>query len=1011
MILNAHSQYSYRYGVLSPTELVDLLLELGYEQAVLADVNSTSGSLDFARLAMKKGLRPLLGVDFRNGARQQFVMIAKSNKGFQHINAYLSFLKAEHKPVPERAPELEDVVVVYPFATFTGSSLDLGRDMFLGVAPSDLMRLRFSPWAKVQEKLVVLSPATFRHQRDFNTHRLLRAIDQNVLLSKLPKDGQAHIGNRFYSRSELSGFFAEYSALIRNTEALLDSCQVHFDFGDDIPHQNKRSYTGDDQADWELIRRLCQEGLSYRYPNPNKKVLDRIETELEIIRQKQFLAYFLISWDICRYARNKGYFYVGRGSGANSVVAYILRITDVDPIELDLYFERFINLFRRNPPDFDLDFSWRDRPDVTRYIFDRFGREYTALVGAYVTFQYRAVIRELGKVFGLPKHEIDRIAENRSAVDSSDSMTQLILKYGKYIHGLPNHLSVHSGGIVISEKPIHWFCATDMPPKGYPTMHIDMVVSEDVGLYKYDILGQRGLGKIKDAIEIVRENHSMDEPIDIHDIPRFKEDEKIKSLLREGQAMGCFYVESPAMRMLLRKLRVEDYLGLVAASSVIRPGVAKSGMMRTYIERFRDPKKRRDAHPVMLDIMPETYGVMVYQEDVIKVAHYFAGLTLAEADVLRRGMSGKYRSRDEFLQVKEKFFSNCIEKGYGESLTNEVWRQVESFAGYAFAKGHSASYAVESYQSLFLKAHYPIEYMVATVNNGGGFYRAEFYLHEARLHGATVEAPCVNSSVVDCSLKGKTIYLGLAFVHEMERTLANRIVSERQQRGTFTHLEDFIDRVPVTMDDIEQLIRIGAFRFCEGNHRKLLWKAHMLLGKKGRQESEISLFKPEVRDFKIPNIDSTREEGLFDQLELLGFPLSDPWLLIEDCTPYELRSDDLPKYLGKVITLQGYLVTAKNTSTTNGKRMYFGTFIDRSGTWLDTVHFPTVADRYPFRGRGVYTVTGRVVEDFGVYSIEVMRMEKEAFISDPRYSEVSVKRSSRLVAETDNNGLYSKKRS
>ena len=246
-----------------------------------------------------------------------------------------------------------------------------------------------------------------------------------------------------------------------------------------------------------------------------------------------------------------------------------------------------------------------------------------------------------------------------------------------------------------------------MPPKGFPTTQFDMVVAEDIGLHKFDILSQRGLSKIQDALALVRRNHKNAEPFDIRDLQRFKEDEKVKDLLRNGKATGCFYVESPAMRMLLTKLRVDTYLGLVAASSIIRPGVSNSGMMREYILRFTDPSKRKDAHPVMLEIMPDTFGVMVYQEDVIKVAHYFAGLTLGEADVLRRGMSGKFRSRDEFKRVENQYFKNCKEREYTDELAREIWRQIESFAGYAFAKGHSASYAVESYQSLYLKAHYP----------------------------------------------------------------------------------------------------------------------------------------------------------------------------------------------------------------------------------------------------------------------------------------------------------------
>ena len=370
-----------------------------------------------------------------------------------------------------------------------------------------------------------------------------------------------------------------------------------------------------------------------------------------------------------------------------------------------------------------------------------------------------------------------------------------------------------------------------MPPKGFSTTQFDMVAAEDVGLYKFDILSQRGLGKIKEAVAIATYNNPTDPLIDIHDIKRFKEDERIKYLLRNAKAIGCFYVESPAMRMLLKKLQVDDYLGLVAASSVIRPGVAKSGMMREYILRYRYPERRKEAHPTMLEIMPDTYGVMVYQEDVIKVAHFFGDLTLGEADMLRRGMSGKFRSRAEFMKVKNQFFENCYRAGKDKTMVAEVWRQIESFAGYAFAKGHSASYAVESYQSLFLKAYYPLEYMVATINNFGGFYRTELYVHEARMHGASIHAPCVNRSMHKTVIYGKAIYLGFQLLQAFEANTVQKILSAREHGGVFINLDDFIDRVTISIEQLTILIKVNAFRFTGINKRELLWNAHMKVSK------------------------------------------------------------------------------------------------------------------------------------------------------------------------------------
>jgi DNA polymerase-3 subunit alpha len=982
MFINTHSFYSLRYGTIKPEDLLVLAQQRGLNTLALTDINNTSACLDFVRLAPKYDIKPVLGVDFRNGAQQQFILLAKNNEGFMQINRYLSYFLHSEENIPAHAKILPHTLVIYPYATFKRDQLS--ENEFLGVNIEDLNRLKFSPWRNCLEKLVVLQTVTFINKKGFNTHRLLRAIDNNSLLSKLPVSEQGNETDLFLSSEVVEAAFQDFPKLLENTRNLLAQCNIDFDFSKEIPN-NQHSYTNNEALDFRLLKKLAYGGITYRYGVPGDNVLSRIKMELDIIQQKGFVSYFLINWKILKYARSKGYFYIGRGSGANSVIAYLLRITDVDPVELDLYFERFINLYRKNPPDFDIDFSWKDRDDITEFIFRSFKN--TALIAVYNTFKHKASVRELGKVFGLPKSEIDILSSGHYHFPSLDKLSQLVITYSKYIQGFPNYLGIHAGGIIISEKPIHYYTATFMPPKGFPTTQFDMIVAEDIGLYKFDILSQRGLGKIKDAVNIVRYNHPELPPIDIHDIKRFKQDERIKDLLRNAKAIGCFYVESPAMRMLLRKLQVDDYLGLVAASSVIRPGVAKSGMMREYILRYRFPEKRKEAHPVMLNIMPETYGVMVYQEDVIKVAHYFGGLSLGEADMLRRGMSGKFRSREEFQKVKDLFFENCRKTGKPEALTKEVWRQTESFAGYAFAKGHSASYAVESYQSLFLKAYFPLEYMVATLNNGGGFYRTELYVHEARMHGASILPPCVNHSYAQTIIHGTTIYLGLGFLHSLEAKVIKRITSERDSNGYFLSLDDFIDRVSISMEQIAILIKINAFQFTKRNKRELLWEAYMKINKITFKERVYTLFKAEKVTYQTPKLPNTQLEDAFDEMELLGFPLCDPFEILLTPSTHRMRVKHLSDFIGKHITIEGYLVTTKRTVTSNGKRMYFGTFLDRDGYFIDTVHFPPIAEKYKFRGKGIYSITGKLIEEFDCTSIEVTKMERLSIVEDPRYSD------------------------
>ena len=942
------------------------------------------------RKAPEFGIKPLLGIDFRNGVEHCFLGIAKNNEGYQELNAFLSDHLHKAKKLPAIAPAFEHAYVVYPFErVLQNEQQQFASHEFIGISIADLRRLRFSRLIHLKDKLVIQQPVTFRSKRDFNAHRLLRAIDNNTLLSKLSTMEQASEEERMFSIENLMKAFSEHTYILENTERLLNSCSIHFDFSEGRKPQNLKNYNKTKEEDEEMIERLCQEGLPRRFREVGDAVEKRLEKELGLIKQMNFVSYFLINWDIVSYARKQGFFYVGRGSGANSIVAYLLYITDVDPMDLDLYFERFMNTFRANPPDFDIDFSHRDRPEMTEYIFKRF--ENVALLGSYVTFKWKGMVRELGKVFGLPKEEIDALSEGKKGAARLDGVSALVVKYTQLLEGMPNYLSIHAGGILISEKPLEYFSATHLPPKGFPTTQFDMVIAEDVGLYKFDILGQRGLSKIREALDIIAYNQpEKKDSFDIHDMNALKTDRSVNTLIKSAQCMGCFYVESPAMRMLLKKLEVDNYLGLVAASSIIRPGVAKSGMMREYILRHRNPGRAEEkAHPVMLDIMPDTYGVMVYQEDVIKVAHHFADLTLGEADVLRRGMSGKFRSREEFQRVEQKFIDNCRQKGYDDKLIFEIWNQVASFAGYAFAKGHSASYAVESYQTLYLRAYFPLEYMVAVLNNGGGFYRAEFYVHEARMMGATIHPPCINRSSNDNVIYGKDIFLGFGYLRELESLVAGRILKERTTNGSFISLEDFLDRVIISIEQVSILIRIDGFRFTRTNTPELLWKAHLFLNKNIKIDHP-KLFKPKHQKFQIPKLHTTDLEMAFTQLELLGFCLCSPFELLAEPPKNTTGSKDLERYLNHRIDIYGYLVTVKNTGTHSGKRMCFATTIDQQGKVFDTVLFPPVAAKYAFRGKGIYRFYGKVVSEFGFLSIEVIKMLKQDYVPDPRYADMKM---------------------
>lgn len=990
MYLNCHTWYSLRYGTFSVEALCKLANANGVSALALTDINNTSACLSFLKIAPQFDIKPLIGIDFRNGVQQQYVGIAKNNHGFFRLNTFLSQQLQKEKDFPVQAPEFPDCYFIYPFEQILKlKKINFSPNEFIGISTESLRKLKFSDYQELKDKLVLLQTVSFRNKRDFNAHRLLRAIANNTLFSKLSESEQGAPWQQMLPQEELETQFDDFQHILENTRRLMESCKMNFGFGKARINRNLQVYGNSKEEDIELLKKLVFDNLSSRYPHAGTEIQLRVKRELEAIISLNFVPYFLINYDIIQYARSKNFPYLGRGSGANSIVAYILGITNVDPIELDLYFERFINAYRNSPPDFDIDFSWKDRNDVTAYIFKRF--KHTALLTTYVTFKRRAVCRELGKVFGLPKEQIDKLSAGYFDFKELDELEKLVIRYSSLIEGFPNYLSVHSGGIIILNEPVYNYAATFLPPKGFETIQIDMNISEDVGIHKFDILAQRGLSKITDAIEIIKQNQPEAEIKDIEKVSVFKKDPKINYLLKTGDCMGVFYIESPAMRGLLIKLQTDNYLNLVAASSIIRPGVSNGGMKEEYIKRHRDPERRKLAHPVMYEIMPDTYGVMVYQEDVMKVAHYFADLSFDDADVLRRGMSGKKTSQGQIEKLQLKFRENCLKKGYSEALITEVWEQIASFAGYAFPKGHSASYAVESYQSLYLKCYFPLEFMVAALNNGGGFYDAETYIQEIRKCGGNIHPPCINKSDHPTVIYGKDIYLGFGYIKELETAVVQQILENRQFFGKFQSFEDFIDRVAISVDQLRLLLKINAFRFTGIDKHELLWKAYFKLNNTKNKPSQEVLFKAQHRDFSLPQFRQSQLVETYDQITLLGFSLDDNFKLLKNQMQASVKSRELKNYIGKEVLLYGDLITISTTRTSTNRYMYFGTFYDTEGNIFDTVHFPAVADKFPVRSKGIYRCFGKVVGELEYISIEVKWIKREEVIIDPRIYEPEFK--------------------
>lgn len=972
MYLNCKTYFSFKYGTFSTRELVDTAVEKGVPSLALTNINSTCDAWEFVKVCREKKVKPIFGVEIRNGDKLLYLLIAANNKGYAWINQFLSEHLIAKKDFPEPSEDLQlfengwDGFVIYPYGV--KELKDLRINERIGIRPSEINKLFGTDWQDYEEKFVIRQPVTVQNKIYHSLHRLLRAIDKNVLLSQLPKETQCAEDELFPEPVHLMNRFRQYPAIIANTYKLMDACRIDMEFHKD---KTKKTYTGSLDGDRILLEKLAMDGFPQRYGKKNKLALERLQKELRIIGEMGFNFYFLSNYDIVRHAQSRGFYHVGRGSGANSIVAYCMGITDVCPIELNLYFERFLNPERTSPPDFDIDFSHTDRDEVMDYVFKRYGKEHVSLVGNFTTYKNDSIIRELGKVFGLPDNEIKELQRTNTP---RDQIQKLIMQYGSLMRGFPGNTSVHACGMFISEEPITHHAALFMPPKGMATSQLDMYSAEDIGLNKYDILSQRGLSHIRESLRLIKLHHGTD--INIHDTGKFKKDPTVNQQIKNANTIGCFYIESPAMRHLLMKLKCDDYLTLVAASSIIRPGVAESGMMREYIRRYHNRSEIKYLHPIFEEHLSETFGVMVFQEDVIKIAHYFAGLSLGDADVLRRAMNSSKYKGSSFEIIRNKYFESCKARGHSVELATEVWRQMESFAGYSFCKAHSASFAVESYMSLYLKTYYPKEFMVAVINNFGGFYSTELYFIELFKAGGHIEPPCINHCDEYTNIRDNEVYVGLIHIKSLRKDLTEAILEERSLNGPYLHLQDFIERINPGLEQLLLLIKVGCFRFSGKTKKQLLWEAHSLHKKNQLQLQHTQpLFHETPLHFTLPDLSDHPLDDIYDHIHHLGFPLGNPFGLAEEDPAKYLSAKDLIHYAGKTVTVLVYFITHKHVPTKTGETMYFGTFLDSKLDWVDTVHFPESAKKYPLDRSGFFKATGKVTLDFGVVSLEVSKME------------------------------------
>ena len=803
--LNCHSCYSMASGADSLDSVFAQAKALGMGALALTDTNGMYGAIPAQKVADQYGIHMIFGVTLDRpsshykgmgrglepgnrsfqyggspsaipgappstgpGGTDHAVLLARNLAGYSEICRMVTarHLDPDFDLAMATAALTDNVFVLSsdPAVLEAGRLAGRGNALYVQLAnySDSASRRHIADLLRLARRLDLPPVATnnvhFTTAEKYQTHRLLAAIRTNTTIHSLPPGAAASPQAWLKPSPMMTRLFAELPLAFENTHLIADQCHCRLELGKvKFPAYPLPGGESPEQR----LRALAYEGAKGRYPSMPPAVLARLEHELSIINKLAYAEYFLIVNDIAAEARRRGIPTVGRGSAANSLVCYALRITDVCPLRYNLYFERFLNLERGDCPDIDLDFPWNRRDEILQFVYTAFGADHVAMISTHATFRGRSIIREVGKALGVPREEIDPFAQRipgftplsdlalaRDTVPEcknlpmEDEPYRSIIAAGLAIEGFPRHLSIHCGGIVVAPCPITDLVPLQRSANGLVITQFDMYPIEDMGLVKIDLLGQRALAVVVDTMEAAHRDFGV--VIDWDRIDPL-EDPATRALMRAGQTIGCFYVESPGMRALLQKLQVDDFETLVAASSIIRPGVSDSGMMKAYIDRRLGREEPVYPLAAMREVLGDTFGVMVYQEDVIKVANRVAGLSLGQADGLRRCMSKK-RDWEAFDKYKKMFIEGAVERGAPRAVAQEIWRQMESFGGYAFCKAHSASFAVISYRTAYLKAHYPAQFMAAVIANRGGFCSAAEYVEEARRMGLCILGPDVNES-------------------------------------------------------------------------------------------------------------------------------------------------------------------------------------------------------------------------------------------------------------------------
>jgi DNA polymerase-3 subunit alpha len=1037
--LHVHSHYSLLDGLSKIPELLDYVKELGMDSVALTDHGVLYGAIEFYKEAIKRDIKPIIGceiyVAFENmeqkrphldNKRYHLVLLAKNETGYKNLARLITKAHLEgfyYKPRVD-----EKLLAKHADGLIALSACLAGK------IPRLIIAKRYSEAEETALRYQkIFGPGNFYLELQHHPHIKEQAIVNQTIITIArkygiplvatndshylrPEDAQAQdilmlintganpndperltlIADDFSVKSPETMIkdFKNTPEAIENTQKIKEMCNFQFKLGKTILPKfelpkGKSSYS-------QYLKELCFQGLPSRYPSPpSQQVKERLKKELAIIDKTGFSSYFLIVQDFVRWAKeNKIVVGPGRGSVAGSIVAYLLGITEIDPLKYDLLFERFLNGKRISAPDIDLDFADTRRDEVIRYVTEKYGQKRVAQIITFGTMAARAVIRDVGRALNYSYGYCDRIAKMipmgaslDKALESVSDFRQLyfederaktLVNLAKRLEGVARHASTHACGVVISKEPLDNIVPLQRPTQDEKAIvtQYDMHGIEDLGLLKMDFLGLKNLTIIEEALNLIKKDHGLE--IDIHSLP--ENDEKTFALLQKAQTTSVFQLESQGMKRYLRMLKPNEFEDIIAMVALYRPG--PMNLIPQYIKRKQGKEKIDYPHPKLEPILKSTYGICVFQEQLMQMAREIAGFNAAEADTLRKAVGKKIKSLLD--QQKDKFIKGAIDNKVGEATANKLWQWILPFARYGFNKAHAASYATIAYQTAYLKAHWPVEFMTAALHSEKAeVERIAFLISECKQMGIDVLPPDINQSEESFSVTGQSqIRFGLEAIKNVGQNIVKAIVSEREKNGAFASIVDFSKRLAsenLNKKSLESLIKAGTFDQLNERNRLLANMDNLLNWAREERRQKLngqkSLFQKNDLHSKIklkPAPAASKKEKLSWEKELLGlFVTSHP---IDDFKEVvSKKAFPIAKIvgelfgLGKRVRVGGVISNIKRIITRNGKPMLFVTIEDRTDK-MEVVAFPSIIERKPslFQENKVVFVSGQVDNKDGV---------------------------------------------